>query len=671
MHTVLGNTEEILSSISGFHQYILTQPVHLAYVSKSFCEMMGCEEEELLNPDNDVFASFIHPADIEIYNDFISELVHAEQTITVQYRVILRDGTVRHINDTATSKRLEDGTLVGNSSLIDITPVKTESDNMHFLRETIPFGFLRYTCEKYPKITYINDQILDIIRLPKSKEGEVDYLEMYKDNIYLMLPIEERGKFAHFLDKVSSQHSPLAGEITILRCDGTKARVYGWVAKSTNKNGEEEFHSVCMDITEKYQMEKAGETERYLKALSDVYDQIFEYDFTNQTVKYLHGQNSNVLRAVQNVPMHLEEATRRWVDGNVIESDREKVSRFFDEFCKQEVRDSSNKPSQVKYRVLSSDGILRTYIGIFLKMDSDVSFFCCKSVAENPENDSLRNENASLRNMNENMRDFVMRFTDGVVAFEVENDNVKPLYTSENVCQFFGYTDEEWIQLAQEKHSIKDFVANSAVDYEEFMELFENGEAEFEYIDVKTQTPHRIKAVCSNLHSDGSQPQYVMLYNANEEVQPRFGFAEAEEKGHIYIRTFGYFDVFVDEKPIAFRNKKSKELFALLVDRRGGFVSSEEAISFLWEDEPVNSVTLARYRKVALRLKNILEEYGIADIVEAVDGKRRVDTDLVQCDLYDYLSQKEEYAQLFKGSYLTNYSWGETTLGELLNEHMM
>ena len=57
--------------------------------------------------------------------------------------------------------------------------------------------------------------------------------------------------------------------------------------------------------------------------------------------------------------------------------------------------------------------------------------------------------------------------------------------------------------------------------------------------------------------------------------------------------------------------------------------------------------------------------YQASDIVEAVDGKRRIVLDRVECDLYNYLSGKEEYAQLFKGSYLTNYSWGETTLGEL------
>ena len=116
------------------------------------------------------------------------------------------------------------------------------------------------------------------------------------------------------------------------------------------------------------------------------------------------------------------------------------------------------------------------------------------------------------------------------------------------------------------------------------------------------------------------------------------------------------------------RNKKSKELLALLVDRKGGYITSEEAISFLWEDEPANTLTLSRYRKVALRLKSTLEEYGITDIVEVIDGKRRIVMEKVACDLYNYLSGKEEYSQLFKGSYLTNYSWGETTLGELMNE---
>ena len=152
-----------------------------------------------------------------------------------------------------------------------------------------------------------------------------------------------------------------------------------------------------------------------------------------------------------------------------------------------------------------------------------------------------------------------------------------------------------------------------------------------------------------------------MLYNLDAQK------AESSEPV-VRIRAFGYFDVFVEEQPIAFRNQKSRELFTLLVDRKGGFISSEEAIGFLWEDEPANALTMARYRKVALRLKNTLEEYGVADIMESVNGKRRLIPERVKCDLYDYLSGKEEYSQLFKGSYLTNYSWAENTLAELTGD---
>ena len=117
--------------------------------------------------------------------------------------------------------------------------------------------------------------------------------------------------------------------------------------------------------------------------------------------------------------------------------------------------------------------------------------------------------------------------------------------------------------------------------------------------------------------------------------------------------------------PVPFKSAKAKELLAVLVDRRGGYVSAGEAISYLWEEDAANKVTFARYRKVAMRLKNELEEYGISDIVITSGGKRCINQNLVQCDLYDYLSDKEKNRDLFRGTYMLNYSWGEFTQSEL------
>lgn len=661
MKDILNNMNDILSlGISGFHQYVLTDPVHIGYASKNLCHMLGITEDELLSETEDKYALMVHPADRETYSEFINNMKQKEQTLKAEYRLIKKSGEVIYVCDTVTVKKDSEGILSGYSVLTDITEIKKKNDNLQFLNETIPCGFLKYTCEKQPKVTYINRQMMEFLRFPEAKEGELDYLELFKANIFLMIPMEERRRFSLYLNRVYSAGTPLAGEMTILRCDGTRAYMFGWVTKCVNEQGVEEFQSVCIDITERHQAKKANETRRYLKALTDVYDKIFEYDLGANTVKCLYSSNSPMFKWLENIPMQMEDATEKWISGTVVDEDRDRLRSFFKDFCQKKLYKPDARPPRITYRAQSSSGDIKTYGGIFLKIDNSVSLYCCRSVQDDKEADYLRNENVSLK---ENMHELVMRFTDGVAAFEVKDGYVTPLYASDNVCEFFGFTKEEWLPLMKKSTPIKDFVARSDAAYEEIVELLKNGEAEFTYFDLKSETERRIKAICSHKSPSSSSPRYIMLYNV-EDTGTEKGLSLPENRT-VSIRTFGYFDVFVGDKAVAFRNKKSKELFALLVDRRGGFVSSEEAISFLWEDELVNSVTLARYRKVALRLKNILEEYGISDVMETVDGKRRIVTEKVRCDLYDYLSGKEEFAQLFKGNYLTNYSWGENTLAEL------
>ncbi len=660
MKKSLNNMEDILNrQISGFHQYIIGDTIHVSYVSQNLCEMTGVREEELLHDSQDLYALLVHPEDREKYHRLMHELTRAEQMLSAEYRLVKRDGVCIYVRDTVTTCRREDGLLIANSVLTDITDIKKENTDLQFLNETIPCGFLKYTCEKQPKITYINQKMIDILRFPEGQEGELDYLEMYKGNIFLMIPMEERRRFSKYLNRVYSSANPIAGEMAMLRCDGTRAYVFGWVTKTVNERGVEEFQSVCMDITERHQVRKSRETKRYMKALKDVYDEIFEFNMDANTVKCLHCSATSTFKKYEDIAVRIEDALEKWLLSAVASEKRDEVRRFFINYLQQRMLEAEAKPPQISYEALSASGEIKNYTGVFIKVDESVSFYCCREVRDTAETVVLRNEN-------EQLKELVMHFSDGIAAFEVSPEGlVKPLYASENACEFFGYTKEEWLPLMQRFTPFESFVAYSEVSCEAFEELLKNGEAEFTYVDYKTEMEHRIKAICSQKEPNSNSMRYVMLYLV-EDTEPVYANS-LPEKRTVSIRTFGYFDVFVGDKPIAFRNKKSKELFALLVDRRGGYVTSEEAIGFLWEDEPANSVTLARYRKVALRLKNILEEYGISGVVEAVDGKRRIVMEMVQCDLYNYLSGKEEYAQLFKGSYLTNYSWAETTLGELMN----
>lgn len=645
MNTILPNLPETLNrNIPGFHQYCLSGPVVTVFVSQNLCQLLEVPREALLKEQEDGYALRVYPEDRERYRRFLEDLRSRPRTLTEQYRLVKGDGSILFVSDTMTSY-WQGQTMLADSVLTDITRLKAENQNLKYLNDTVPCGFLKYTCEKYPKVTYINSQMLKILGFSDGADGEGNTLELFRSNIYSLVPADERGRFARYLERVYEQGTPLAGEVTVLRCDGVRIRIFGWVTKCLNEEGRPEFQSAFMDITQRYQQKKAEETSRYLKALTEIYDKIFEFNLAENTVKCLHSQGSPMFRWLENIPMQMGEAIERWITGSAAEADRDRLRAFFREMHPGGTAALEGQPPQITYRAMSSSGDFKSYTGIFLRLDDQISLYCCRRSPDPvlvPE-----------------MQELAMRFTEGVVAFEVERDTVRPLYVSENVCSFFGYDREAWLSLAKRRPTIREFIARSGIDYGAVMKLFSDGEAEFPYFDMTQNIYRRIRAICSGNYSrDGKC--YVMLYNLDarqpEPAQPE-----------VHIRTFGYFDVFVGDAPIAFRNEKSKELLALLVDRRGGFVSSEEAIGFLWEEEPVNTVTLARYRKVALRLKNILEEYGISDIIESVNGKRRIVADKVRCDLYDYLSGQTE---LFKGSYLTNYSWAEATLGELTGEHL-
>lgn len=100
----------------------------------------------------------------------------------------------------------------------------------------------------------------------------------------------------------------------------------------------------------------------------------------------------------------------------------------------------------------------------------------------------------------------------------------------------------------------------------------------------------------------------------------------------IVVHTAGYFDLFVNRSAVLFRSKKAKKLLSLLVERKGGFLTSAEAVTLLWEDETVNQKTLSRYRKVAMRMHQTLSENGIEYIVENLDGNRRIVPEKIRYD---------------------------------------
>lgn len=137
-------------------------------------------------------------------------------------------------------------------------------------------------------------------------------------------------------------------------------------------------------------------------------------------------------------------------------------------------------------------------------------------------------------------------------------------------------------------------------------------------------------------------------------------------KRKIYIKTFGHFDVFVDGEPIMFRSGKAKELLALLVDRQGGTVNTDQVIGTLWENRPNDEATQNLCSKVSRNLVKELKAYGAEEVLISSRGIRRVNKEIFECDLYNLLMGDPQAKREFAGEYMLEYSWAENRMGQLL-----
>ncbi len=150
------------------------------------------------------------------------------------------------------------------------------------------------------------------------------------------------------------------------------------------------------------------------------------------------------------------------------------------------------------------------------------------------------------------------------------------------------------------------------------------------------------------------------------DVLQRAKLYSARLNKRVVIQTFGPFSVFVDGKPLYFSSAKAKELFALLVQKQGRILTPQEALDRIWDGKEYGKGSNSVYRVTLMRLRDILEEAEIGDILKSAARGKYLDMSMYKCDLTDFLAGDELARQRFNGEYLPEYSWGEETLAMLL-----
>lgn len=164
-----------------------------------------------------------------------------------------------------------------------------------------------------------------------------------------------------------------------------------------------------------------------------------------------------------------------------------------------------------------------------------------------------------------------------------------------------------------------------------------------------------------SVHPSGYLLKPVSQEKLAEEVRLACGEKCRSFQEHIWIKTFGTFDVFVDNRPVSFKLAKSKEILAYLVDKQGSGVTRSEICAAIWEDSLYDRRMQKQLDVYIRSLRETLQEYGISEIMEMEKGVLRTKPETFVCDAYLFYSGDSDAINAFRGEYMSSYSWASMT----------
>lgn len=256
--------------------------------------------------------------------------------------------------------------------------------------------------------------------------------------------------------------------------------------------------------------------------------------------------------------------------------------------------------------------------------------------------------------------------------------------------------DDERIQLDLLKRTVEqsEYISEAAAfdDEEEALKWARSHPVDLAFLDIELHAMNGLELAeeLLKIHS-GMAVVFVTSYeryalktikmhiDAGYIVKP-FRFSQVQEEiDHIVKRTaarrrlkavcFGDFEVFADGKPLEFKRKKTKELLAYLIDRRGSVVSSNQACAVLWEDEGNDDNKRDYLYHLIVDLKSTLESANAQDVFISQKTGYSVNTESIDCDYYQMIGGDAYAVKKYTGEYMNQYSWAEMTNAWLEKEY--
>ena len=250
----------------------------------------------------------------------------------------------------------------------------------------------------------------------------------------------------------------------------------------------------------------------------------------------------------------------------------------------------------------------------------------------------------------------ILAIDDEPPALELLVRNIKKAIPD---CEIFSYSDSREALKKAEAEKIDIAFTDIHMPHihgTELAKALKKTNPKLNIIFVTGYSQYQSEAI--KLHVSGYISKPVSADDIAEEMENLLNPIE-QEKADVYVQTFGNFCIFKGGVPVPFRRKRSQEMLAYLVDRRGSAISRQEIASVLFEESDFSRTEQTYLSNIANALTDDLEAVGIKGLFCKKAGNYFVDTSKFECDSYDYLDGKTDAINRFGGEYMEQYSWAE------------
>ena len=236
----------------------------LFWSAETFC-IVGYSRET--TPTLDRVFQRIHPDDIAFVRQTINRAAHDETNLDFQHRLVMPDGTVKHVHVLAQPAKSGAGALEFIGAVMDITDRKRDEEalcrSQAYLTEAQRLSGTGSWCLRVASNELISSA--QTVRIGGWEEGTTPSLEQALERVHP----DDRSRVQAALEKALQDESFLEYEHRLLLPDGTIRYVHTVANPMRDASDQLEFVGAVADITEKKKSEDALHTAAEALRLSE------------------------------------------------------------------------------------------------------------------------------------------------------------------------------------------------------------------------------------------------------------------------------------------------------------------------------------------------------------------------------------------------------------------